>query len=205
MTLRPIARPLALLAGLAVAIAACGPAATATNAPVITAAPVTQAPAATGGGQPSDPFASFHGALALEELLPDEIGGEQVTALSMTGEEFLEGGSSPYLEAALAALNKKTSDLSVAFGGGGGVQVIAFQIAGVAGNQALDAVLAANIEETPATLTNVSFGGKSVKKYQPTDPDGDVSYVYTARDVVFVVAGEDLTDALLNEVFSKLP
>ena len=199
MTARTIARPLALLAGVAILVAACGGGA-ASQAPA-TQAPATQAPAATDGALGSFPTASFHGDVDLERMLPTEIGGEAITPLSMTGEQFMGGGGSDELTGILSGLNKAPKDLSVAFGGTTTVSIIAFQIDGVPGGTILEAFK--NASTGGATLTDVSFGGKSVKKI--TDENGDDSYAYSKDDVVFVVSGDELTDALLNETFSKLP
>ena len=141
MHARITARPLAALATLALAIAACGNGA-ATTAPV-TQAPVTQAPATqpgatqgavATGGIPSFALPSFHSDQQLEDLFPDQIGGVDVTVLSMTGDQFMVGGASPELDAALGKLGKSASDLSVAFGSAGTVTIIAFKVAGVPGS-----------------------------------------------------------------------
>ena len=209
MTARTIARPLALLAGIAILVAACG-GGTATQAPTtaavtqapITQAPVTQAPAATTGAVETFPTASFHGDVDLEAMIPDEIGGEKITTLSMTGEQFMgSGGGTDEFAAIMTGLGKEPKDLSVAFGGTSKISVIAFQVNGVPGSQILEAFK--NASTDGAVLTDATFGGKSVKKVTPGE--GLVSYVYTTQDVVFVVSGAGVTDALLNEAFSKLP
>jgi hypothetical protein len=215
MTARPSALPLAALAALAIVVAACGPAGTATQAPggtqgpatqaPATQAPATQGPASTDGALPSFDLSSFHADADLEDLFPDEIGGEEMTVLSMSGADFLGEGASPELDATLSALNKQPSDLSVAFGGAGMITIIAFQIDGVPANTIRDALFQAYEAETEATSSNVSIGGKSVTKFTPADSSEDPTYIHATQDVIFVVGGSDITDALLNEVFSKLP
>ena len=211
MTARTIARPLALLAGVAILVAACG-GSTATQAPgastaavtqaPATQAPATQAPAATTGAVETFPTASLHGDVDLEAMIPDQIGGETITALSMTGEQFMgSGGGSDEFTAIMTGLGKQPKDLSVAFGGTSKISIIAFQVKGVPGSQILEAFK--NASTDGAVLTDATFGGKSVKKVTPGE--GLVSYVYTTQDVVFVVSGAAITDALLNEAFSKLP
>jgi hypothetical protein len=199
MTARTIARPLALLAGVAILVAACGGGA-ASQAPA-TQAPATQGPAATGGVLGSFAIPSFHGDVDLENMLPSEIAGEAIERQSMTGEQFLGGGGSDEVTGILSGLSKTPSDLSVAFGGNAKISMIAFKIDGVPGGTILEAFK--NASTGGATMTDVSLGGKSVKKI--TDENGDDSYGYGKDDVVFVVSGDDLTDALLNEAFSKLP
>ena len=207
MTARITARALAALASVAIVIAACGNGA-ATTAPATqataTTVPASQPTATQAAGGPSiDPLASFHGAQNLEALLPNEVGGVQVVKASIGGTDFMANlGASDELRNALTALGKSPADLSVAFASAGTTTLFAFQVNGVAGSQILSAMIA---QQAPgSTSTDVSFGGKSVKKVATTD-DSTVSYVYTSQDVVFVVAGEDITDAILNEVFSKLP
>jgi hypothetical protein len=211
MTARTSIRALALLAsGL---VAACSGGGSATNAPATQAAlatipPVTQAPAATGAGEPSFALPSFHGNVDLEKLIPTSIGGEPLTTLSMTGDQFVGSGADSELSAVLAALNKQPSDLSVAFGGSSLVTVTAFQVKGVSGSQILGAFYNASQSSLDATLSDTSFAGKAAKKVTPNDTTENPTYIYTKDDVVFAIApgGEGpLTDAQLMEVFQKLP
>jgi hypothetical protein len=203
------ARSLALAAGLVILVAACG-GASPTQAPVtqapVTQAPVTQAtqPASSDGGVPTFALPSFHGDVDLEKMIPAEIGGTAVSVQSMTGTEFMGTGNEQFT-AVLGTLGKQPSDLSVAFGFNTQISVIAFQVNGTPGDAILEAFK--NATADVGTLTDATYGGKSVKKVTPTDTSEDVSYVYTTQDVVFVVSGigDALTDALLNETFQKLP
>lgn len=214
MTARLAAGPLALLAALAIVVAACG-SGTATQAPV-TAGPTqpaatqpaattttTQGPAAT-GAEPSFDLSSFHGDTDLESLFPKEIDGKPLIVLSMTGDQFMGQGSSPELDAALSALGKSTSDLSVAFGGVSNVTIVAFKISGVPGSAILNALFTA-YQNQSGTITDMTISGKSVKKVVPADATEGTSYIYAVQDVVFAVGGDGITDAQLNEAFSKLP
>lgn len=204
MTPRRTARPIAALAGLALLIAACGGgAATPTQAPV-TQAPATQAAVGT-DAVPSFALPSFHGDVKLEDLFPDQIGGEPVAVQSMSGEQFSATGLSSDLDKVLVSLNKTSSDLSVAFGSGGGVTIIAFKINGVAASAIQTAAFNVFQQDTPSTISDVSIGGKTVKKITPTDTTDEVTYIYGVQDVIFTVGGSDVTDAVLTEVFSKLP
>jgi hypothetical protein len=209
MTVRRNATGPALLIGAMLVIAACGPAANATTGPTTTPTtpPVTQAPgseAPGSSGLPGFSFAlpSFHSNVDLEKLIPAEIGGEAVTTQSMSGAQFL-GTPNNEFTGVLGALRKQPSDLSVAFGFNTQLSVIAFQISGIPGSAILDAFK--NTSADVGTLTDVSYGGKAVKKVTPTDASQGTTYIYTTQDVVFVVSGTTLTDALLTEAFSKLP
>ena len=204
MTPRTNFSAIALLAG-AFVVAACGGTA-ATNAPatqsaVATLAPATQAPGSSDGTSPSFALPSFHANTTLEKVIPTEIGGEAITTMSVSGADLIGVGSSQELSAVLTALHKQPSDLSAAFGGNTLIEIVAFQVNGVSGGQILDAFNAAT--QSGATITDASFGGKSVKKIATTT--GDPTYVYTKDDIVFSVGGAAITDALLNEAFSKLP
>jgi hypothetical protein len=206
------AKALSLLAGAVVIVVACGPAGSATATPgatsaaVATQVPVTEAPASTDGGLPTFALPSFVGDQELEDMLPDQIAGEDLTVLSMTGPEFLSSGGGTELQAMLTSLGKQPSDLSVAFGGTMNVSIVAFRVKGVPAGQLLPALIGAYQQEIDASPTQVSFGGKSVTKFTPTDASEGVTYIYPAGDTVFAVIGMgSATDAMLNEVFSKLP
>ena len=126
----------------------------------------------------------------------------------MTGADFLGTGvGGTELQQVLGLLGKTPADLSVAFGGTEDVTVIAYRVKGVPGETILNGLRAAYEQAADVTITDASFGGKSVKKLVPKDPtstDGTV-YIYTSGDVVYVVGGDNATDAILNETFSKLP
>jgi hypothetical protein len=212
MTARTSFRALALLASALIA-AACSGSGTATNAPATqagqaTVPPATQAPAATSADEPSFALPSFHGNVDLEKLIPTSIGGEPMTTLSMTGDQFLGSGADTELSAVLDALGKQGSDLSVAFGGNSMVQVTAFQVNGVPGSQILDAFYNASKSSLDATISDVTVAGKAAKKVTPNDTTESPSYIYVKGDVVFSIAGGGtgpITEAVLTETFQKLP
>ena len=208
MTSRTAARPLALLVGLAMLVGACGPGPTATPASTdSTAAPITQAPVGTSGTEPTFALPSIDLPSAdeeLEALLPDEIAGQAVTKLSMTGESFIGTQGNPQVEAVLEEFDKTPADLSVAFGGTAGIALIAYRLKGVDGSQFFNAFLEAAGAEGTVTVTDVSYGGKAVKKVVSLDSDIGTVYVYTSGDVMYIVGGATVTDELLNEAFSKL-
>jgi hypothetical protein len=210
MLTKTTVRATAFLVG-SIVLAACGGGAPtsspgATQAPVATSAPATQAPGQTGAA-PSLNLESFHAAVDLEALLPDSIGGEPIMTLSMSGTQFLANGMATEVQTALTALGKSASDLSVAFGSNSKVVIIAFQVKGVPGAAILEAFRQAYTADTPATVTDVTISGKAVKKFQPTDTSEAASWIYTKDDVVYTVGGPGTapSDAVLTETFSKLP
>lgn len=209
MTRSLIARPLAVLAGAAILVAACGsPAATAapTTAAAATQAPTVTTPAATVG--PGFSFvlpSGFNADQELEGLLPDDIAGQPVQKLSMAGTSFLGTGedSSKEMLALLAQLGKTPADLSVAFGSAGtDAVIIAFRIKGVNANDALNALVTLSQNPDIGEMTDVSVAGKSAKKLVSAE-EGD-TYLYFSGDVIFTIAG-DISEPVLNEIFSKLP
>ena len=198
MTVRRIASGLALLLGTTIVVAACGGAA-ATTAPTPTAAASEAAPSF---GLPGFSFAlpSFTSDAELEAMFPTEIGGQPVNVISMSGNDFV-GSAGAQLMPVLQQLGKSPSDLSAAFGGTSQVTIIAFKINGVPAEQFLGAYTAS---VPGASIADASFGGKTVKKVVPAT--GETVYLYLKGDVVFTIGGTTtLTDALLNETFSKLP
>ena len=210
MTTRRMARPLTLLTGLAILVAACGGStATATpGAPAATDAasvvPATAGPIATTGAEPTFVMPSLpSGDADLEGLLPDEIAGQTVTKLSMTGDQFMGTGNDE-VAAVLQQFNKTPADLSVAFGGTAALALIAYRLKGVDGGQFFEAFVAASDEEGQVVVTDANYGGKAVKKAVSPDSEIGTVYVYTSGDVMYIVGGTGVTDALLNEAFSKI-
>jgi len=205
MTARRTGTALALFAGVALAVAACSGTA-ATTGPTSgasTEAPATEAPGSSGLPGFSFALPSFTADTELEALFPDAIGGQNLQVLSMTGSDFL--GSNPAgneIGPILTRLGKSPSDLSVAFGGTTDIAVIAFRIKGVPADQFLTAYTQAAPQG--ASITDASLGGKSVKKVVTPD-SATPTYLYLKDDVIWTVSGTNVTDALLNEAFSKLP
>jgi hypothetical protein len=206
MTASRAGTTLALLAGAALLVTACGNAA-ATVAP--TSPPITQAPPSSppteAPSQAAPTFAlpsfSFTADAALEAMFPKEVGGMPLTVQSMAGADFMRLGGGASMGPALQQLGKTADDLSVAFGGtaDGSLIVFAFRIKGVNAEAFLGAFTAS---AQGATITNATLGGKSVKKVLNT---GQTVYLYLHQDMIWTVGGTAPTDAVLNEVFSKLP
>ena len=208
MTALRAGRGLALFVGAMLVVAACGSSA-ATTAP--TQAPPTE-PTATEAaiptlGLPGFSFAlpSFTSDKDLEGMFPDSVGGQPLTVQSMSGADFMSmGSSSQDVQTALSQLGKTPADLSVGFGGNTSVTIFAFRLKGVPADQFLGKYLSSTA--TGSTVTDASFGGKSVKQVAT---GGQVSvYIYLAGDVLWTVGSAGTgapSDALLNEAFSKLP
>ena len=212
MTTSRLARLPALVATAAFVVTACG-GTTATTAPGATGGTPTAAPAATAGAVATAPAASglpgFSFELPnqdkeLEALLPDEIGGQALTKLSMTGDTFLGSPGSEDMQATLQALGKTPSDLSVGFASNQSVVILAFRVKGVEASRIFEAVVAASEQEDVANMTDVNINGKAAKKL--VDSTDTTSYLYLTGDtLITVTALGTIADATLNEIFSKLP
>jgi hypothetical protein len=205
MTARRTVKGLALVVGAMLLVAACGPSASATGTPGAPTSPATQPPSseAPSSGLPGFSFAlpSFTADAQLEAMFPTALGGQTLQVISMSGNDFMGSGmSGTEIGPILQRLGKTPADLSVAVGGTSSVSVIAFRIKGVPADQFLSAYTQT---AESATITDASFGGKSVKKVVTTGQDP--IYLYLHDDVIWTVGGTGITDALLNEAFSKLP
>ena len=208
MTARRIASGLAMLLGATIAVAACGGSAP-TTAPTtaMTPAPATQPPPSivipSFGLPGSFALPSFTSDTELEAMFPTEVGGKALTVRSMSGADFMAFGGSG-MSPALNKLGKTPADMSVAFGGtvDGSIVIVAFRIQGTQADEFLSAYIATAQEAQGATITDASFSGKAAKKV--VSPAQTV-YIYLHGDVTWTVGGSALTDATLNEIFSKLP
>jgi hypothetical protein len=194
----------ALLAIGSLVLGACQAAAS----PAASAAVVTPEPtiAPTIAAEPTLVLPSFNADVDLEALLPDELGGLPTQKFSFAGADFLSNGGpeTEDFQKVLTALGKSPADLSVAIAGSTiGQTVGAYRIRGVDAAGLLPAFIAAFQQgDTGATVTDVSYGGKSVKK--ASSPTDETVYLYASGDVVFFAGGDAVTDAFLNEAFSKL-
>ena len=201
---------------IAVAIAACGPTGPTptpggSDGAVDPSAPATRPPG-TIPALPSDlPFPSFvlpsfNEDEELEALLPQQLGGTAISYLSMTGETFMgmDPASAAQFEAVLQEFDRTPADLSVAFGGTRAITLFAYQIRDVSASTFLPALIQSfGAQMGGVTTTTESYGGKSVTKLVPAE--GGTVYLYTSGDVVFVVGGDGVTPALLDEAFTALP
>jgi hypothetical protein len=211
---RRLARPIATLAAVSMVLAACGGDGNATpSAAAPTPSPAVQPsisqaptlPPLPTGGLPSFPLPSGGGDPELEALFPASLGGENLSTTSLSGDQL---ATSPYgllLQGYLADQGKTLADASAGFGGTAAVTIIAYRVHGVPAEETLDYLIEAAKAIVPGTVSVEIVGGKSVTKMTPDSAAGSSTYSYTHDDVVFVIGGDDLTDALLAEALTKLP
>ena len=137
----------------------------------------------------------------LEAQLPNSLCGQTAQKISMNGSTFLSSTGNEF-SAALSALGKSPSDVSVAVAGGGGAcSAVAFRIAGVDQNTFQTAILAAVQKAGGTAPTQTSLGGKNV--YVVTDASGKKSYVYFKGDTMFIA--EAGSDADATAILQALP
>ena len=212
MTRSTLIRSAGMLTAAVALVAACGSPASsgapATGAPA-TVAPATQAPATQGAVWSAGPGFSFQlpsEDKALEDVLPDEVGGEPVQKASMSGASIFQGGGTEDMQAMITKLGKSPDDLSAAFGGNSKASIIAFRVKGADANAIYQAFVDAADPADVASITDVSISGKSAKKVVGEDA-GTTSYVYLYGDAVVVVStmAGDLDQQVLDEIFQKLP
>jgi hypothetical protein len=190
-----------------------------------TAAPTASPGAATqppGDGQPTAPI-SLRPDLPLEDMFPDDIGGQPVQVQSAQGETIaglFSGSSVEELNAIFTPFGKSINDASAAFSFHliqnasdptdiTGVTIAAVRVSGVPGSGLMQRFAQMIIEEqteageSPAAMEPATVAGKSVTRVLPADADPeDALYFYSVGEVMFMVGG---TPALVEEVFTKLP
>ena len=202
-------------------------AATASPTPVApTAAPPTATAAAATPptvGETAEPLEStFHGAVDLEALIPDEVDGIPIETQSLTGQQYVDAfsGGNPEVLADLndflGGLGRSIDDVSAAFGSGFGetdhVNISATRAAGADPTALLDGAVQLAIASAPefnsgmsATATEMTLGGKNVTLV--TTVLGSMvyseQYYYGYGDVLFVVNGG--SEEIIASALSRLP
>ena len=205
MLRKSLARPTAALAAAAFLVGACGgtgPTTAPTSAPTLapatlapTVAPATLAPASPAFTMPSVDK-------ELEGLLPDEIAGETVSKSSVGGAAMVAGPGGEYLVPLLTALGKEPADLTAGVGSTSKAFFLAFRIKGLEASEFFDAFIDAAMDEPGAQLSDVTIAGKQAKKF--TDSAG-TRYLYFTGDTIITVSPIVASDAIINEIFQKLP
>jgi hypothetical protein len=168
-----------------------------------TAAPSDQA----SGGAPTG------GAVAdLEALIPDEIGGIELTKRSMNGDQFVNSGTANQQQKDfLEDLGVTTDDVAVAFGFGAstetgqGVAVFVFRAIGAGSDRLISVFIDAtdSSREVPLDWQPTRVSDKAV--YRATDPEqnNQTIYLYAIDDTLFFLAATQEEDAA--EALAALP
>jgi hypothetical protein len=236
MPRRSVTAPLIALITLAV-VPACTSAPAATpaspSAPVSTISPTQapeSAPAETGPAEtepveteapltapPLTAPPSFDPDESLEDMFPDDIGGQPLEVESATGQGILTfmGGSDPVrVGAFLGEFGKTIDDASAAFALGfvpgetatdiRGVSILGLRVADVPADQLVTGFTGLVTAEAPnSDVSEETIGGKQVTVIVDPDEGADQAVnLYGVGDVVFIVGG---TPDLVEEAIGKLP
>jgi hypothetical protein len=207
------------LAGLlTILLAACSSGASSTpsasTAPVVSASASEAAPSVEASASASADASVALPSLpnsdtALEDLLPDELGGQPLQKTSMKGADFLDSGTTDNQDFKdfLQRLGAQPDDISVAIGfamtGDSQNSIFAFRVKGVAQDKLTDEFKTSIEQDSSTKLTwqDETIGGKSV--VTTTDPDQGKIYVYPKGDTIFFVTSTDASVA--EEALSQLP
>ena len=213
-------RALAAAAALVIAVAACSgtssPAPSASPGPSASAAPsggtaASAAPSAAPSATP-EPSVDRHAAPDLEALLADEIGGVALSKVSLSGADFVAGGTAAgqaQLTTLLEQLGRTAADLTVAEAHDPGGRLVfqegLFRVVGADPRQLLDLWVTA---QQAATGNRIQVATTTVAGRELThliDPSVQVrgnTYVFADGDTLWLILADDT--ALLEEALGKV-
>jgi hypothetical protein len=152
-----------------------------------------------------------HCATDLEALLPTEIGGTRLSAVSLDGPGFMSTGTDANrtaLTQMLASLDKTPAELSIAQAADPtGVLVFKegiFRVTGSAPETLLAAWLTAQTTVEPSLVVGkVTIAGQTVTKLADSkNLDAPPSFVVAKGDELWIVAARD--QKLIDEAFSRI-
>lgn len=147
----------------------------------------------------------------LAELLPDEIGGQPVQKISMSGAELMAEGSGadPEFVSFLERVGAQPDDVSVAFvftlsAEGDTAGIAAFRVAGASSDE-LEREFRASLDSEGETIDwqEQSVGGKDVLTAPDTNSEDATQYLYTVGDIVFIVTST--SEETAAELLEPLP
>jgi hypothetical protein len=166
-----------------------GPAATPESPTGSTPAPSTSATPDAGGD--------------LEDLVPSEVGGVKLVKTTVHGPDI--GELDPEDAANFAKVLENVEGPLEAFAAvsatGPGLAISAWRMEGTDGDQLGEAFITFVLGLGEAEVTDVTIGGKEVKRVTPANTAP--LHVYVMGEVMFVVQAED--QALVDEAFAALP
>lgn len=196
------ARIPALVLVAAIGLVGCG--ATATPSPSPSPAPSTE-PSAT-----PEPSVDLHGAPDLEARLVGEVGGVELTSVSLTGPDVLATGSAEGREqllGLLGALGRTADDLTVAqaYDPAGALvfQQGLFRVAGADPTELLTLWVASQQAATQdrVRVSNTTVDGVDLTLIEdPTRPVGGRTYAFADGDTLVLILADD--EALLSEALA---
>jgi hypothetical protein len=192
---------------------------TGTEAPASSGAPSDSGVAIASEGASASAGASTSAAPSAEPsqaapelvaLLPEDIDGVEMTINSATGDALLgtDDAQSRAVRAGLAALGKADTDLQVAQAYDASLELdmslLAFRLADADPTRLTDLIQQVwLLSASPGVTTEVqTIGGKEVTVVSYGD-EGNVQYVYTFEDAVFLIDSPDA--AIAQQVVEALP
>lgn len=210
----------AAIAGITLAVAACGSTAS-PAAPSVSSSPAAS-PAALGAASASpspaasaavSPSPNLHGAPELEALLPDTIGTTTLSKFSLAGPDFFSTGTAKnqaQLASLLDELGASQDDLRVAEAhdpqGALVFQEGIFQVKGADGTKLLTLWIAQQQAAMNQTLkvSKTTVGGRAMTLLlDPARPVGGSTYAIAIGDSIYLVSADD--QALVVEAVADMP
>jgi len=189
---------------LAVVIAACGGStSSATASPTASPEPTTN---------PTTALPSAGAVADLEALIPAEIGGITLQKSSMSGDQFVNSGSSSQeLQDFLGSLGVAVTDVSIAIGvglsteSGEAAAMFAFRAQGADTDRLVSGFKEAYDADNDRGLVwqPVSIGGKSAERTTNPQQPNQVIYLYAKDDILFFLT--TATEEQAAEALAALP
>jgi hypothetical protein len=150
-------------------------------------------------------------AASVVDLIPTNVGGEELTVQSMQGSGggFSDPKSRVYkaLTAGLKSQGKTTDDITIAAaqGAGGELGIIGIEVDGADATAFVDFAVETVLSSLPSRKHKkepAELAGKAATLLRPQQAMGRVFYIYPRGDIVWIVGGPD---AVLEEIFTALP
>jgi hypothetical protein len=209
VTIRPFRVPALILVaaiGLTAGLAGCGATTTPSPSPSASPSPVPS----TAASATPEPSLDLHGAPDLEARLVDEVGGVEMTSVSLTGPDVLASGGAEGREQLLGlldALGRTVDDLTVAQAhdpaGALVFQQGLFRVAGADPTELLTLWVAAQQAATQnrVRVSNTTVDGVDLTLVEdPTRPVGGRTYAFADGDILVLILADD--EALLSEALA---
>ncbi|MEX2011443.1 MAG: hypothetical protein WEF51_04300 [Chloroflexota bacterium] len=179
-----------------VAIASC-------NGAASTASPSATAVSTAVSTQRPPPSATPASAGALEDLVPDEVGGIRLTKTTVHGPDLgeLDPEEAANFAKVLENVEGPLEAFSAVSGTGEGLAISAWRMEGTDGGQLGEAFIGFVLGLGEAPVQDVTIGGKEVKRVTPANTTP--LNIYVTGEVMFVVQAAD--PQLVEEAFAALP
>jgi hypothetical protein len=146
----------------------------------------------------------------LRQLLPDQVGGHQLTKTLFTGADFeaVPISVSDQMRALLKSLGREAKDLTMAVAAHPtnaiDMTITAFRVRDLQAEAFFDAYIPLITESFPnAVISETVLGGKRAFDVSLDGAGVGTTFLYPRDDVLFIVTGTDLE--LVDQAFLTLP